>query len=423
MYACVHQIGEGAGGRELLIRLARCFSPSIEVTGDRTVVFSIAGLERLIGGVEQIASEIGRQGSEMGITANLAIADNPDAAVLAGTVLPGVTFVPAGRERAVLGKIPVARAPVSEGLRETLARWGLKTLDEVAELPPIGLAERMGAEGVRLYNLALGHLDRPLVLEAPETSYAESIEVENAVEQLEPLLFLIARILNELCRRLESQTRSTNRIHTVLELEDGRSYTRTLELPVPQNDPQPLLKLVQLDLEAHPVPGAVTGVTVSFNPVQPRSTQGGLFIPPAPRPDKLELTRARIRGIVGEANVGSPRLLDTHRPDAFEMVHFRLPDREAAPERQGPLPVALRFYRPPREARVRTSQRVPRHVRAPGVGGGVIEAAGPWRTSGDWWRETVWARDEWDLELTDGGVYRVYCELRSKDWFVEGVYD
>jgi protein ImuB len=276
---------------------------------------------------------------------------------------------------------------------------------------------------VRLYNLALGRLDRPLVLEAPETSYEESIEVDNAVEQLEPLLFLMARILNELCRRLESQTRSTNRIQAVLQLEDGRGYTRTLELPVPQNDPQSLLKLLQLDLEAHPAPGAVTGITVRFNPVRPRSTQGGLFIPPAPQPDKLELTLARIRGIVGEANAGSPQLLDTHRPDAFKMVRFRLPEGEAAPERQPARPVALRFYRPPREARVRTSQRVPSHVQAPGLGGGVIEAAGPWRTSGEWWRETVWARDEWDLELTDGGVYRVFCELRSKDWFVEGVYD
>ncbi len=424
MYACLHQSGEGDGGSGRLAELARCFSPSIEVTGARTVIFSIAGLGRLIGSPEQIASEICRRGAEMGLAGNLAIAANPNAAELAARALPGVTFIPVGREQAVLGKIPVARAPVSEELRETLVRWGLKTLGDVAELPPIGLAERLGQEGVWLYNLALGRIERPLSLEAPETIYEDSLEVEHAVDRLEPLLFLIARIVNELCRRLESQTRAANQITTILRIEEGRSYTRILELPVPQSDPKPLVKLIQLDLEAHPPPGAVNGVAVRFRPVRPRSTQGGLFVPPAPAPDKLELTLARIRGIVGEQNAGSPRLIETHRPDAFEMTPFRPPEGEREPVRKkGALRVALRFYRPPLEARVRTSERVPRHVRAPGVGGNVVEAAGPWRTSGEWWSEKRWARDEWDLELTDGGVYRVYLELRSRGWFVEGVYD
>lgn len=83
----------------------------------------------------------------------------------------------------------------------------------------------------------------------------------------------------------------------------------------------------------------------------------------------------------------------------------------------------LRFYRPPLAARVRLRESVPRKVLASRVAGDVVDAAGPWRTSGGWWRQTVWTRDEWDLALTDGGVYRVFCELRSHGWFVEGVYD
>jgi protein ImuB len=71
------------------------------------------------------------------------------------------------------------------------------------------------------------------------------------------------------------------------------------------------------------------------------------------------------------------------------------------------------------------------------VHGKVISLAGPWRTTGDWWRNDRWARDEWDLALESASgvkksegyakqhqvLYRVYRELSSGDWFVEGSYD
>ncbi len=50
-------------------------------------------------------------------------------------------------------------------------------------------------------------------------------------------------------------------------------------------------------------------------------------------------------------------------------------------------------------------------------------AKGPWRTSGDWWRDDAWNRDEWDVALDSGGVYRIYQENDSGRWFLEGSYD
>jgi protein ImuB len=57
---------------------------------------------------------------------------------------------------------------------------------------------------------------------------------------------------------------------------------------------------------------------------------------------------------------------------------------------------------------------------APGIHGKVLNAAGPWRTSGDWWTTTVWNRDEWDIALSNGALYRIYCD---SNWYVEGSYD
>ena len=423
MFACLHR---KEGGLEGLLALARAFSPSVEITDERTVVFSITGLGRLIGGPDQIASEVARRGAEAGIMANLAIAADPDTAILAARCLSGVHCIPPGKEALWLGRIPLSRVPMPEELHETLSRWGLRNLEDVAALPAIGLAERLGEAGVRLYRTATGAHSRPLNLAPPETSYRENLELEDPVSNLEPLLFLIARILNELCRRLAAQFQAANRITTELTLEDGAAYRRTLELPAPLTDSKQLLKLIQLDLEAHPPRAAVTAVGLHLQPVRPRSIQSDLFLPPAPAPDKLQLTLARLEGIAGRGNVGSPAVLDTHRPDAVVMRPFHPPEGPSAGTTAPTLPpalVVLRWYRPPLPAEVRTHNEAPHSLRANGIRGEVTEAAGPWRTSGEWWTDTPWARDEWDLSLTDGGVYRVFLTLDARAWFVQGVYD
>ena len=78
-------------------------------------------------------------------------------------------------------------------------------------------------------------------------------------------------------------------------------------------------------------------------------------------------------------------------------------------------------------------------------GGRVVMYAGPWRTSGHWWERQstgrgqhsvvsdqhstsapsspFWDRDEWEVALTDGGVYRIYRDRRQSRWFVDGVVD
>ena len=100
------------------------------------------------------------------------------------------------------------------------------------------------------------------------------------------------------------------------------------------------------------------------------------------------------------------------------------------------------MFRPPLRAMVDASRGYPLQVSAWGssrsVYGKVVRLAGPWRKTGDWWRDDCWARDEWDVAVeTQTGVaagnqkrvnlsaviYRIYRELRSGAWFVEGVYD
>jgi protein ImuB len=194
---------------------------------------------------------------------------------------------------------------------------------------------------------------------------------------------------------------------------------------VPSLDAKAFLKLMQLDLEAQPPQAPIVHVWMGANPAKPQATQSGLFIPAAPEPVKLELTLARIKAIVGENRAGIAERLNTHRPDAFRM-HSGAGPWSAQRQRRGPIApqsvsLALRMFRPPRPARVTVAASGPAYIAAENIRGKVLDLAGPWRTSGDWWTPDPWLRDEWDLALSDGALYRVYCEPRG--WFVEGSYD
>jgi protein ImuB len=433
MYACIH--GVAPLSRQSLLELARQFSPEVEQADTGTVVFSIAPLRKLIGSPYQIASEICRFGHERKMQASLAIASNPDAAILLARNCIGVTLVTPGEERLKLAPLPLTAlfthdVPVDGALLEVLHRWGLKTCEDLAALPERGVAERLGQAGIYLRTLARGAIHRPLRVAAPVTNYEERLELEHPLQLLEPLLFLLGRVLSELCGRLRSQSRAARLVAARFELEEKREYSFELEFAVPLEESRTMLKLLQLHLERHPPEGPILAFTLRLQAVEPRRIQGGIFLPPAPPADKLQVTLERIAGMVGKENAGTPRLLNTHRPDAFEMTALPVGDaiqNGIDPQSQaaysGTLRLVMRLFRPALHARVHVAEYVPKDVLASGVRGNVVRSAGPWKTSGEWWAATAWSREEWDVALDDGALYRIYKESKSREWYVYGVYD
>jgi protein ImuB len=202
------------------------------------------------------------------------------------------------------------------------------------------------------------------------------------------------------------------------------------------------LRLLLFEIEAQPPQTGITSIMIAAEPVKPRISQTGLFIPLAPEPEKLEVTLARLAKLVGANNVGSPELLDTHRPDAFRMKRFNL---TVTPKkglsnlqfaiRNPQCLMGFRMFRPPWRAEVQTLHDEPVRIAArsmdasSAIRGRIVCASGPWRSSGDWWRADVWARDEWDVAVANSNgresdvLCRLYRDLASEEWFVEGVYD
>ena len=442
-----------------LADFAYAFSPLVEETKPDTVVIDVEGCELLFGSAYELANEVALRACKsaeeggMDCQVNVAIASNPDAAIHAATLLKGITFISPGEELTCLGDFPVqsldyclvsTEKKQAEEIFETLRLWGVRTFRDFASLPITGVAERLGPEGIQLQQLARGQTQRHLKLKQPAPVFANSIELEHALAELEPLSFIFARLLNQLCATLNAYALATNELLVQMKLEDQTAYERRLTLPYPMRDHKVFLKLLLLDTEMHPPQAAVSAVSISCEPVKPRVLQNGLFIPLAPEPEKLELTLARLAKLVSQENVGSPELIDTHRPDAFRMKRFVLKSKSDFRKRPTPSNrqsaignrqcLGFRIFRPPLRAMVQANQGCPTQISAwskqRSVHGRVISLAGPWRTTGDWWRTDRWARDEWDVALTGVGhesqssvLYRIYRELSNGEWFVEGSYD
>jgi protein ImuB len=490
-------------------------SPKVEETAADVVIADANGLERLFGTPRQVARELAKRVAEQGLEANIALASNADNAEHAARGFTGVTVLEPATEADRVGSLPLealfaaeiaaiksgrsenaARATQEERrktldrllrMQETLDRWGIRNLRGLAALPGASLSERLGRHGVRLQQLAEGRIHRELVLGEPAMVFEEALELESAVENIEPLMFLLGRLMDQLCARLSARALCTHELRLRMKLErhagdevaltreelealgDGAVTERKLTLPVAMNDSKLFLKLLHLQLSARPPGAPVMQMWLRAEPARPRAGQAGLFMPLSPEPEKLELTLARIHKLLSvnassdeELRAGCAELVDSHQPGAFRMTRFEVNQADATDGamRDGRAPVmALRRLRPPVKAMVEMKDGFPALVSADCLGptrrGRVVWAAGPWRTSGEWWlrgeiKEDIamssahpWVRDEWDVAISrrerskvaevstvkrsarieEVALFRLTREVESGAWWVEANYD
>ena len=531
MFAALYSV---AAPVDTLVRVAQSFSPRVEVMG-RLVLCDLTGVERLFGGARDVAGHLRRALVDAGVV-RLAVAPTHTAASLLALGRPGVSVAPTpAAARAALSVLPVATLAAWDGGRDgdsaatgasratagdapsgwahprsthqgpqtrrrvrgqvqmsrgsrraddtarrranqaldVLRRWGIRTLGVFADLPAAELSSRLGPLGPRWQHAARGDDLAPLVPLIDDEPFDASLELEWPIEGLEPLSFVLGRVLEPLSVRLERADRGAAVLHTELHLTTRDTHTRTLQLPAPMRDPKTLRTLILLDLESHPPAAAIDRVVVRVEPTPGRIVQWSLLERAQPSTEQVSTLIARLGALMGESHVGSPALVDSWRPGAFAMKPFHgesagtrdwgLGTRAgqeqrdsvtrsektgldsvtaARPSPQSPVPspcsVAFRRFRLPVPARVTLHDGRPirltpdRH----GISGGaVVDSAGPWRTSGHWWdesagtasgatsRATPWDRDEWDVVLADGVSCRVFLEREVGQWFVEGTFD
>jgi protein ImuB len=443
--------------RDTCEALARDFSPRYECHGEGLISIDISGLGRLFrarGDPDRaIGDSLRREAAARGIRAHVAIAGTRTAALILAHARPGLTIVARGQESDALRSLPIGSLVTiaycfhaSDGKSEipeisAFRTWGLKTLGELAALPPADLAARLGQQGLFWQALARGEDLRPLIPTAAEERFDASLDLEWPIEGLEPLSFVLTRLLEPISTRLERRDRGAAVLHVELRLVSRDIHERSLQLPAPIRDVRTLRTLALLDLESHPPAAAIDRVTVRIDPTPGRVLQHALFTRPHPTPEQVSTLIARLGALMGQDRIGRAALVDSDRPGVFAMVPFTpasqisnaeprttptLPDESRIPNPDERIPSALRRCRQPVPARVVTDDGRPVRVmsdRRGFAGGTVLSAVGPWRTSGDWWSASRWNRDEWDVALNDGTVYRIFRDRGTGGWFIDAVVD
>jgi len=417
--------------RTILLECAGAFSPRVEDQSKATAFLcgiDVVGTHNLFGPPEMLAKSLRQKVRSLGISAYVTASSNFHAAVCLAKGLSGASLqvIPRGKEESALSSLPLSVLDLSKIQSETFAMWGIRTLGMLAALPERELIARMGQDGKRLRQMACG--DLPHFFQPVEIPFTleESAELDFPLEDLESLLFGLSVMLEQLILRANARIVALASITITLHLDGGYSHTRMVRPAQATNDKQLWLKLLHLDLEAHPPQAAILNVNLHAEPGSTSKVQLGLFSPQLPEPGRLDVTLARIATLVGEANVGQAVLDDNHAPEAFHVEPFRAFSGDSSPVPSHPQ-ICLRQLRPPQQLPVMLENSRPSSFSFRNQRWVVERAYGPWLKSGEWWNETIWGQEQWDLVARAQDGTLLFCgmvrDLMQNQWQMVALYD
>jgi protein ImuB len=377
-----------------------------------------------------LARDLLERVSSLGISVRITVSSNFHAAACLAKGMSQRTplqVIAPGEEATVLAPLPSTVLDLTETQAETLGLWGIHTLGMLAALPEKELIARMGQDGKRLRQLARGAL--PHLFQPVEQDFAleERMDLDTPVELLESLMFVVGIMLDQLILRAKARILALASVTITLSLEGGASHSRTVRPALPTTDKQLWIKLLHLDLEAHPPQASILAVALHAEPGSTGKVQSGLFSPQLPEPARLDVTLARISAIVGEGNVGRAVLEDTHAPEGFRIEHFAVPSGSPAVAVSSQQRTSLRQLRPPETTSVRLQGSRPTLFFFRKERYTVEHAYGPWLAEGDWWNQTLWGWEQWDLVArTEDGSLLCCCMMRDllhDQWQMAALYD
>lgn len=425
----IRSLESEAAARAVILECAAQFSPRIQEAGEATAcafVLDIAGTARLFGPPDRLAQRLRAALAAAGFRASIAVSANYHAAQIKAAFSRGISVIAEGTEAGALANLPIAALCLAEEHVETFALWGIRTLGELAVISESDLVARLGPQARIWIALARGTAEHTFEPIEPALSLEEFCEFESPVEQIDSLLFIGARMIDCLVARAATHALSLALLTAHMRLEGGATHQRVIRPALPSADRKFLLKLLQLEIAAHPPPAAVTALTLSAEAGQSSLVQLGLFAPQTPEPSRLDVTLARLKAIVGEDRVGSPVLEDTHRAGSFRMEGFAVNVNAPASAAQPPR-MALRRLRPPASVRVVLRATTPIAFSDRENRFEISAAYGPWCSSGCWWSGDSWNTEEWDVLAVQNDGAPVACLLtcdRARNtWQLEAFYD
>ncbi len=423
-----------AATKDILLQCAGAFSPRIEDRSEDAALLlgiDIAGTVSLFGPPEMLAQDLLERVRSLDISAQVTVSRNFHAAACLAKDMSQRTplhVITPGDEATVLAPLPLSVLDLTETQAETFGLWGIHTLGMLAALPEKELIARMGQDAKRLRQLAGGELPHLFQPVEPAFALEERMDLDTPVELLDSLMFVVSVMLDQLILRAKARILALASVTITLSLEGGASHSRTVRPALPTTDKQLWIKLLHLDLEAHPPQASILAVALHAEPGSTGKVQSGLFSPQLPEAARLDVTLARISAIVGEGNVGIAVLEDTHTPEGFRMEAFAVPSGSSpAVAVSSQQRASLRQLRPPETAVVRLQGSRPTLFFFRKKRYTVEHSYGPWLAEGDWWNQTLWGWEQWDLVArAEDGSLLCCCMMRDllhDEWQMAAFYD
>src|SRR5258708_11677680 len=148
-------------------------------------------------------------------------------------VKTGKPFLQVTVESSLLQSLTLESLNPSAYLFDILRNWGIRTLGALTRLPREEIGQRLGLEGLSLWDRAAGKSKNVLKQTQPPETFIETVDLEHRLETLEPVLFLLRRFLERLTLRITALYRFIPEILLTLALEDGEKIFRQLQIPAP----------------------------------------------------------------------------------------------------------------------------------------------------------------------------------------------
>ena len=296
---------------QFFLRCVSQFSPRIEETfADKLPAVSYSTLRH--GTPVWTASNIGAtspvlQSISAGFRVSVAVSHNFDTARIKAVYARGITVIPRRHEAHFsCAQFRLMHCDLMRRITKHLCSGELGTLGELAELPEEELITRLGQQAKLWLKLSRGMAEHTFQPIEAKFELKEHLEFETHIEQIDSLLFIAANMINNLVSRAASRALSLATLTVHMGLDKHPTYQRAIRPAIPSSDRKFLLKLLQLEIAAHPPQAAIFSFTLTAEAGQQSKMQLGLFAPQTPEPSRLDVTLARLKALVGDDRVGSP---------------------------------------------------------------------------------------------------------------------
>jgi protein ImuB len=216
--------------QDALIQLAYRYSPFIENSAPGVCTLDVKKTRNRQAGLRKLLAQL----RAIGLKAQAGTGPNPGIALQAAKIADPILEI--SHDCNLLQSLPLESLEPSPFLLAILKSWGVRTLGALAHLPRVEIGNRLGLEGLSLWDRAAGRSMKVLQFVQPSETFEESLDFEQGLETLEPLLFILRRFLERLSLRIESVYLLIAELRLTLTLETGEEIVRSLQIPAPTRD-------------------------------------------------------------------------------------------------------------------------------------------------------------------------------------------